>query len=477
MYQTVTVPEWIACRSYLTNTPESKTVIANNKIHKTILLDGAASDLYAFLCESNLISKEDLIKYAEEHGLSAEIDAFLEQLHTLKMVVFDTDGQDDHVSEPLNYQKDNEERSKGAIEDRMAKWTFDKGFLWSVFMELTYKCNLRCIHCYNPAVRGEQEISFDTAKKVIDDAVELGCFNLTVSGGECTLDGDFIKIMEYARQKRLDIRIFTNGMTLYQNPDMLKKIVSLYPRQVGISIYSADKTLHEKVTTVKNSWKKSVAVLEELKKYGVNCQVKAVQLNETVDTWRDTVKLAQKFDTSVAFDVTLTPTIEKDKKTWAHLVNDEKLTELFSDPDSPLYIGGWIKPEEYDINRDGPCLAGICDILIRPNSDISACVSLPLKFGSIKTQRLKDVWVDGQTNPNSELYKWQHVTLAAFKNCFKEDHCRFCHFCPGMGMLEDKLFAKSELLCKLAKIKMKIYYELKDKQTNKPYQPGICQMG
>ncbi len=201
MYQTVTVPEWIACRSYLTNTPESKTVIANNKIHKTILLDGAASDLYAFLCESNLISKEDLIKYAEEHGLSAEIDAFLEQLHTLKMVVFDTDGQDDHVSEPLNYQKDNEERSKGAIEDRMAKWTFDKGFLWSVFMELTYKCNLRCIHCYNPAVRGEQEISFDTAKKVIDDAVELGCFNLTVSGGECTLDGDFIKIMEYARQK------------------------------------------------------------------------------------------------------------------------------------------------------------------------------------------------------------------------------------------------------------------------------------
>lgn len=476
MYQIITIPEWIACRSYLWNTAESKTIIANNKIHKTILLDGPASDLYHFLCENNATAKDNLLKYAKEHGLSSEIDGFMEQLHTLKMVGYDTDAEDDYVSAPLNYQQDAEEKSNGAIEDRVAKWAFGKGFLWSVFMELTYKCNLRCIHCYNPAFRGEQEISFEKAKEVIDDAVELGCFELTVSGGECTLDSDFIKIIEYARQKRLNVHIFTNGLSLYQKPELLKKIVSLYPYQVGISIYSADKKRHEKVTTVAGSWDKSVAVLEELKKYGVHSQVKTVQLNETVDTWRDTIELAKKYDTAIALDVTLTPTIEGNKKTWEHMVNDEKLMELFSNPESPMYVGGWTEPPEINVNRDGPCYAGSHIVLIRPNLDVTGCVSLPLKFGSVKTQRLKNIWTDGQNNPESELYKWQHITLAAFKDCFKEDYCRFCHFCAGMGMLEDKLYAKSELLCKLAKMKMKVYYELKNKQTDKPYQEGICQM-
>ena len=126
---------------------------------------------------------------------------------------------------------------------------------------------------------------------------------------------------------------------------------------MGISVYSADKKLHETVTTVAGSWDKSVAVLEELKKYGVHSQVKTVQLNETVETWRDTIELAKKYDTAIAIDVTLTPTIEGDKKTWAHLVNDEKLIELFSNPDSPMYVGGWKEPPEIDVNRDGPCYA------------------------------------------------------------------------------------------------------------------------
>lgn len=476
MYQTITIPAWIACQSYLTETPDSRTIISNNKTHKTILLEGPASDLYHFLCVNNQTTRETLLVYADKKGLSAEIKDFISQLHFLKMVAFDTDGTDDFVARPLNYQKDNEEKSKGAIEDRMSKWAFQNGFLWSVFMELTYKCNLRCIHCYNPVFRGMEEVSFEKAKEIIDDAVELGCFELTVSGGECTLDSDFVKIIEYARQKRLNVNIFTNGLSLYQKPELVNKIVSLYPYRVGVSVYSSNKALHEKVTTVKDSWDKSVWVLEQLKKYGINTQVKSVQLAETVSTWRETLKLAEKYDTSVGFDVTLTPTIEKDKKTWAYLVSDEKLIELFSDPDSPMYVGGWQEPPAIDINRDGPCYAGIHTILVRPNLDITGCVSLPIKFGSVKTQRLKDIWTDGINNPESELYKWQHITLSAFKDCFKEDYCRFCHFCPGMGMLEDKLYAKSELLCKLAKLKMKVFYELKTKQTDKPYNAGICQM-
>lgn len=475
MYQTINIPEWIACRSYLTTTSESKTIISNNKLHKTILLEGPASDLYSFLSENNSTSKEMLIKYAEEHNLSEEINEFIEELHSLKLIGFDTDSEDDYISSALNYQKDAQEENDGAIEDKLSKWVFSKGFLWSLFMELTYKCNLRCIHCYNPANRGTTEISFEDAKKIIDDAVELGCFELTVSGGECTLDSDFLKIIEYARAKRLNLHIFTNGISLAQHPEMLKKIVKLYPYQVGISIYSSDKKLHETVTTIKDSFDKSIGVLSQLKNYGVNTQVKSVQLSETVKTWKSTIKLAKKYDTSAAFDVTLTPTIEGDKKTWNHLLSDEDLIALYSNPESPLYVGGWIEPPAIDLNRDGPCFAGSHTVCINPNLNVVGCVSLPLVFGNLKNERLKDIWEKGQTDKDSVLYRWQHVLLKEWKDCFKEDYCRFCHFCPGMGMLEDKLFEKSEQLCHLAKLKMKVFYDLKDKKDI-PYQNGVCLM-
>ena len=473
----ITIPAWIATQTYKADTLESKTIISNNKHHKTILLEEMASDLYHFLVLSETTDENALKNYAKEHHLEGEIDAFITQLHELGLLAFDTDEQNDNfVSEPMNYNQENDKKAKGAIEDRLSKWAYNNGFLWSIFMELTYKCNCRCIHCYNPMNRGTTEISFEKAKEIIDDAIALGCFELTLSGGECTLDSDFMKILEYARSKRLNVCIFTNGISLAEHPEILKKIISLYPYQVGVSIYSSDKKLHEKVTTIKDSWDKSISVLDTLKKHGVNSQVKSVQLTETVSTWQSTIELAKKYDTAAAFDVTLSPTIEGDKKTWKHFLNDEQLTELFSNPDSPMYVGGWSEPPPIDVNRDGPCYAGSHTLCINPNLNVVGCVSLPLVFGNLKEERLADIWGKGQTDPSTALYKWQHVLLAEWKDCFKEDYCRFCHFCPGLGMLEDKLFSKSELLCKLAKLKMKVFYELKEKKTDTPYQNGTCLM-
>lgn len=472
----ITVPAWIACQTYFPETEKSRTIISSQKVHKTILLDGVSSDLYHFIASfQDGVDEDKLNEFATKKNIINELKPFIKQLQDLSLLSDENDIPDDYISKQLNYTPDRKEK-RHAIEDDVSKWAYKNGFLWSVFMELTYKCNCRCIHCYNPAFRGTQEISFEKAKEVIDDAVELGCFELTVSGGECTLDNDFVKIIEYARKKRLNVNIFTNGITLYDNPELLKKIVSLYPYRVGISVYSADKNIHEKVTTIKDSWNKSTTVLAKLKEYGVNTEVKCVQLNETADGWRNMIELAKKYDSAASIDVTLTPTIEKDKKTWTHLVNDEKLTELFSDPDSPLYVGGWTEPPPIDINRDGPCYAGVHALCINPNLNVVGCVSLPLIFGNLGKERLKDIWNRGQTDIESVLYKWQHVLLSQWKDCFKEDYCRFCHFCPGMGMLEDKLYAKSELLCKLAKMKMKIFYELKNKKEDVPYQNGTCLM-
>ena len=44
---TITIPDWIACRTYFPETEKSKTIISSQKTHQTVLLDGLASDCAA----------------------------------------------------------------------------------------------------------------------------------------------------------------------------------------------------------------------------------------------------------------------------------------------------------------------------------------------------------------------------------------------------------------------------------------------
>lgn len=472
------IPDWIACKSYTKNVfhrylakvDKSRTIISNNKNHQTILLEDDASDLYEFISSfSDWVPVIALENYAKEHNLQDTLYSFLEELSTNDLL--EIEGYNYDKSYRKMYFEDTSDeviKEEKAIEDDMSKWTFDNGFLWSIFFEMTYKCNLKCIHCYNNKCDFKSQIKYEDAVKIIDDAGKLGCFNVTFSGGECTLDSDFLKIIQYAHSKRMNINVFTNGQTLHDNSEFFEEVLKCYPFRIGVSIYSADSNKHDTVTGIKGSFDKSIATLKKLRDRGVNIEVKSVQLKETVDTWKETLKLAKSFDATASIDATLTPTIDGDKYTQNHTVSDEKLMELCMDSTSPLYVGNMDIEKDYrepNLDIDGPCGAGIKTLLITPTLDLTACVSLPIKFGNLKNKSLFNIWEDAVffKNKDSELYKWQHTVLSQFKDCFKEEYCKFCHFCPGMGLLENgKLFTRSEYLCHIAKIKMEAYKKLKN---------------
>jgi len=68
-----------------------------------------------------------------------------------------------------------------------------KGF----YLEITSKCNLRCLHCYNESGILKNEISFELFKRLIDEFDEKP--DITFSGGEPLLHPDIWKMLEYAQ--------------------------------------------------------------------------------------------------------------------------------------------------------------------------------------------------------------------------------------------------------------------------------------
>jgi len=449
----LTVPKWLAFQTYMYGTKESRTFISNERMHEFILLEGLSSDLWKVITVYEDYNK--IKTWSKEKGLIDELDGFLEQLKAQDLLLNDDKSEIDVDFQAVGCDDENKTLE---LESEMSQWCYKHGYLFSLFIELTYNCNLKCVHCYNPKNNNNVQINLKDMKQIIDEAREIGCFNITFSGGECTLDKDFIEIVEYARKKRLSVHIFTNGQTLYDNPVLLDKLIKLYPCNIGLSLYSLNKDTHEKITTVKGSYQKTLNIIEKLREKNISVEIKNFLLNTNCKDCIAIKNYARNLNATSFADLSLIPTIDGNHKTLKYVVADDDLYELYTNPESPLYFKGVKQRDITKMQNESLCYAGCYTLCITPNLDVYPCVSLPINLGNINNISLKDIWSDAlNKNADSKLYQWQQVTFKDLKDCYKEDYCQFCAYCPGMGMLENGYLKKSEILCRQAKTKQKAY--------------------
>jgi radical SAM protein with 4Fe4S-binding SPASM domain len=149
-----------------------------------------------------------------------------------------------------------------------------------VIFELTYRCNLDCVHCYcNDASlkRKEEELEFKEICQIMDEIASEGCLWIAFTGGEPFVREDFFDLYLYAKKKGFIITILSNGTLIDE------KVVSFLaewpPRKVEVSLYGITKETHEKVTRIKGSFKKTMHAITLLKRHKINLEIKAMALN------------------------------------------------------------------------------------------------------------------------------------------------------------------------------------------------------
>lgn len=105
-----------------------------------------------------------------------------------------------------------------------------KGF----YLEITSKCNLRCLHCYNESGILKNEISFELFKRLIDEFDEKP--DITFSGGEPLLHPDIWKMLEYAQDKINNDSVLITNATLITDEIAKKLTASGIGVQVSLTI-------------------------------------------------------------------------------------------------------------------------------------------------------------------------------------------------------------------------------------------------
>ena len=78
--------------------------------------------------------------------------------------------------------------------------------------ELTYACNLACVHCLSSSGRRDpRELSTAECRALIDEFERMQIFYVNIGGGEPTIRSDFWELVDYATAHRVGVKFSTNG--------------------------------------------------------------------------------------------------------------------------------------------------------------------------------------------------------------------------------------------------------------------------
>jgi MoaA/NifB/PqqE/SkfB family radical SAM enzyme len=209
------------------------------------------------------------------------------------------------------------------IERKLAK----KRIPLSVTFEVTKKCNLNCIHCYVDHNDTDKELTIEEQKKIINQLYDLGVVYITFSGGELFVKKGVKELFKHTRDKKMGFKIITSATTLsHKDMDELKDLGIM---EVGISIYSHDEKIHDKITSKKGSLRKSLQAAEYLNKIGVLTVSKTVIMEQNKNDIKNIYDLVKSYGMQPTFDMTLTDAENNVRNPKKYALSQKDITDIF----------------------------------------------------------------------------------------------------------------------------------------------------
>lgn len=313
----------------------------------------------------------------------------------------------------------------------------------SVHFELTYRCNLRCSHCYLSRDDTREELSTKEVERTLDELAEAGCLFLTFTGGEILLRQDIFEILRTAKSKGFALALFTNGTLI--DPETADLIQSLSPLRVELSIYGADSDTHDGVTGVRGSFNRSVSAARLVRERGIKVVLKCPLMKENVTKYGGVVELSKSLGANCKFDPIITPKNDGSREPLSHRLGGEELLE-------PIRELGLYPRAPRPINENGRellCDAGVTTCSISPYGDVYPCVQLPMLLGNLREESFREIWRNSTVL--SELKALKNSDLASCQVC---DLSPYCSRCLGLALSEDgDLLGPSKACCQLAEVR------------------------
>ena len=294
--------------------------------------------------------------------------------------------------------------------------------------ELTYACNLACVHCLSSSGRRDPgELTTAECQAVIDELERLQVFYVNVGGGEPTIRSDFWDLLDYATEHHVGVKFSTNGTRI--TPARAAQLASSDYVDVQISLDGASREVNDAVRG-DGSYDSAIAAMEHLADAGFGgFKISVVVTRQNVSQLDDFSALADRFGAQLRItrlrpsgrgvDVwdDLHPTAAQQRELYDWLL---ERGEKVLTGDSFFHLAGYGEP----LPGLNLCGAGRVVCLIDPVGDVYACpfaIDDQFRAGNVRAVGgFTSVWRD------STLFTTlrQPSSGGACQQCSAYDGCR-----------------------------------------------------
>ncbi len=439
-----------------------------------ISLDGAVDNLCSLYAD------------ADKKIISQDFSDFVEELSRQKFVVMgndveELDSQDLYFSYSMenpktlteDFTQKTDETVKNNTQDALLQHDIKYPRLAGLQFEVTSRCNERCIHCYIPNGKKNSgvDMSFEKFKVILDQYVEMGGIQVTLSGGEALMNKDILKMLRYCREKDLMISLLTNLISLKDEQIAVLKEVNV--ALVQVSLYSMDPEIHDMITTVKGSFYKTKAAIEKLYIADVPVQISCPLMKANKEGYDKVMEYAQSMRMKAQTDYLMMAQADLDTANLANRLSiDEteivlrnimakdisyKETCLNQEPISSIPA---------DVFAEMPlCGAGVNDLCVTVNGDAYPCPGWQdYVVGNVYLHPLKEIWEN-----SSQLAEVRKVRQKNFPKCMACEARDYCNMCLVRNYNESggNMFKINQHFCDVAFLNKRLVEEWRKDQKQK----------
>ena len=330
------------------------------------------------------------------------------------------------------------------LPDRFAYKIEKKNIPFNASFELTWKCNLRCVHCYqNPPCN--EELTETEVKDILDQLAQAGCLFLTFTGGEPLVRRDFFEIARYANRKKFALYLKTNGTLMTSS--IAQSLRRLNFLEVHFSLYGATAKTHDSITQKAGSFQKTIDGVKYLKEEGIKTQLMVTLMRQNIAELMQMKTLSERLKADLFYSPLIYARHDKGKDPLKFRLTDKDV--------KALYWKDRFKEKKLLEDTDRPsltCQFGRTACTINPLGEVYPCVGAPIPAGNLREHSFKEIWQTSHL-----LREIRSITDKDLKECSTCESARYCFRCSGAAYLEKgDIMSPYPEACRLAEIKKEV---------------------
>ena len=288
-------------------------------------------------------------------------------------------------------------------------------------LDLTYRCDLDCQHCYLDEKHGP-EMTTSEWRETIAQLAEAGVMTLVWSGGEVTLRPDFAELIAYAASLNLFARVKTHAGNI--DAAWAERLYACKTSQLDVSVYSLRPEIHDELTRRPGSLAATIAGIRQTLAARIPVRVVCYVLREAVEE----IPEIFRFFAAEGCEVVFSTTTQRDLSGSNKLDSLElSRTDMVRARQLIALAEGTTRGRDLAERADTvPCQAARTLVYISPDGGVWPCITFPMTLGNLREQTFAQIWRESEARKS--VVAW---TNADRTSCLSCSGSGFCTFCPG----------------------------------------------